>query len=1593
MGEINYELCEVSDMKGEKHMKNIFIKYITLVIATVLLASNLSICTFAATVVDTTTAPGWSINSVSNDSKGVLDTTIKHSGAASLRLTNNTPNEANKYLLVETNIAVVPGKTYHYGLSAKSERGSMISLMIDWKNRVSLLPLGGNFDWMNFDFEYTHTKETQTINLAFLFDNTVKNFWMDDVYFCEYDGKENKENLIANPSFEGVVKKTNSANIKTLDSKTTVLYENLKTETSFSVDDLQKVMGGFSYQPVFYAKNLTIDGNLNDWAGIPSINLPVKSSQYMIFNNGNIDLKASYKSAYDANNLYLAFETEDDVFFSKDSASYWGADSVQVALSQAGESYGIELGFVHNNETGGSGVYSSSLTSSQLENVALKSTHNGSKTVYEVAIPWNIKYNGVPKNFLFNCLFNDNDNDSNGRKYCLEYAPGISTSKDNAYFAYMETLEEDQDWYAWFEGNREVHVGNNDTYSLYLVNNGETRNFDIIVNDKETKVTVEKGKAIRSTFEFSFAEVGTKTLKALITDSKKERTITADIVVKPSAATYSDFFDESKGYLTELSELMKKCNDKNIATDYEQANYSIIERFIQYMQNDIKQDDFSRMDYTITCLNNLYQESKENLEGYLNGTKEIRPVPRYLTSKMDIKGQSLYADTVFNGVKEKRPVFFTGYGHFDQARNDVPNFEKFGINAIQTEIGPDGVLAKEGNVNGWMTGMSGKIDAELSVAEDTENKNNHLLKIANRTPSSPNVYCYMIQTVAVKPNTTYEFGFKAKGNSVNNVWMSMNSYSNRKYINGTFDWKDYTFEYTTGENAGVQEVLFVCEDKTAELLVDNMFVREIKSNGNLLNNGDFEKLDPNKFGYIINPVSVQNIITTLKNAEKGNVAVSLNIAPHYFPNFILQQFPELKVNTSAFIKYNVLHPVAKQVIEEYLRTLIPLVKDYKSLNNICISNEPVFQTSNDSCSEFYQPFWVDYLKELYENDISKLNQTYGTEYMDFEDVKQPKAFEATPQFYDYMGFNNEIFAQWHEFIADTIHEIAQGIPVESKMMMYTATYDTNQFKQYMNFGTDHELFAEFSDLNGDDAWQYINFPNRGLLEKTLWYDFQTSIKNVAIANTEDHIIEDRYNKFVPEIAKHVGTDLWQGAIHGRGISTIWSWQRTYNKNSDHWSGFLFRPDCIAAVSKSNLDMNRLSYEITALQQEKADVAILYSNSSRVYSEEYMNCLYNAYQGLVFNGKKVNFLTEKQIDRLNDYKLLILPEAKNVDGHTLDVIEQYIQNGGKVLMFGEECLARDEHNLSFDENRLAEIRTQSTVIQTNHDEYRMLTPDADQTFDIIGEELKKLNMTDIVLIDEDTGNPVRNTEYESAVYNGKVIVNINNYEWKSTKKVRIEVNGKPVSDMKELINLQNLKEEFAIEPFTPLLVCFDVENYFFDTYGIWAESNIADMAQKGLVKGVSPSRFEPQRYITRAEFISLLARAAGVKEAPYINCFNDVAENDWFADSVQAAANAGWLFNFVENGNLNPNSPITREEIAILLVKALNKDIPDAKLDFKDINQLTSETVSYVQKAVALSLLQGDTDGYFRPNDNATRAEAVTVIKRLIDLGVDKNEIK
>ena len=156
---------------------------------------------------------------------------------------------------------------------------------------------------------------------------------------------------------------------------------------------------------------------------------------------------------------------------------------------------------------------------------------------------------------------------------------------------------------------------------------------------------------------------------------------------------------------------------------------------------------------------------------------------------------------------------------------------------------------------------------------------------------------------------------------------------------------------------------------------------------------------------------------------------------------------------------------------------------------------------------------------------------------------------------------------------------------------------------------------------------------------------------------------------------------------------------------------------------------------------------------------------------------------------------------------------------------------------------------------------------------------------------------------------------------------------------------------------------------------WYNMYIADLYVKGIVQGNPDDTYEPNRELFADELIALVLRANGNEQ--------ENAEGYWAQNFINKAKS----LNLFDNGDFSKyDAPITREMIAKIIIRGLgNQTYSNLSAAEKKLNDISSaKEKDYIVKAVDLGIITGYEDGTFRPDTYATRAEAATMVCRMID---------
>ncbi|MFY3791592.1 S-layer homology domain-containing protein [Ureibacillus sp. MALMAid1270] len=173
---------------------------------------------------------------------------------------------------------------------------------------------------------------------------------------------------------------------------------------------------------------------------------------------------------------------------------------------------------------------------------------------------------------------------------------------------------------------------------------------------------------------------------------------------------------------------------------------------------------------------------------------------------------------------------------------------------------------------------------------------------------------------------------------------------------------------------------------------------------------------------------------------------------------------------------------------------------------------------------------------------------------------------------------------------------------------------------------------------------------------------------------------------------------------------------------------------------------------------------------------------------------------------------------------------------------------------------------------------------------------------------------------------------------------------------------------------------------------WAATEMNYLIQKDILKGDQYGNYLPKENVTRAQFATFIVRALDLPLVTTPANYKDVKDGQWFYDSINIASYYG-IIKGDTTGKFNPNANITREEMAVMIKRAMDYlgiTSTSSSVTFSDQSKIAPWAVSSIQQVASVGIIEGNPDRSFAPKANATRAEASVILYRLLnpnDVGI------
>jgi hypothetical protein len=172
---------------------------------------------------------------------------------------------------------------------------------------------------------------------------------------------------------------------------------------------------------------------------------------------------------------------------------------------------------------------------------------------------------------------------------------------------------------------------------------------------------------------------------------------------------------------------------------------------------------------------------------------------------------------------------------------------------------------------------------------------------------------------------------------------------------------------------------------------------------------------------------------------------------------------------------------------------------------------------------------------------------------------------------------------------------------------------------------------------------------------------------------------------------------------------------------------------------------------------------------------------------------------------------------------------------------------------------------------------------------------------------------------------------------------------------------------------------------FNTVSPYAQEAVQDLVDRGVIQGDEKGNFNPRKSVTRAEAATILVNVFELESTGTIN-FTDVKAGAWYYDAINAAVNNG-IFQGQGAGKFNPSGNLTRSEAAIILVDSFGLEGTANLSQFTDSASVKAWAQEALEIAVANGVIKGD-NGKLNPNAPITRQDFAVMYNRTEAAAVD-----
>lgn len=438
-------------------------------------------------------------------------------------------------------------------------------------------------------------------------------------------------------------------------------------------------------------------------------------------------------------------------------------------------------------------------------------------------------------------------------------------------------------------------------------------------------------------------------------------------------------------------------------------------------------------------------------------------------------------------------------------------------------------------------------------------------------------------------------------------------------------------------------------------------------------------------------------VTTIRPADAMTPDVDKNLADAYGPLFSaidaanlaavvaldasgLSGWPLERIpaaNAEGFVDLG--RADVEAIVERHLKAVLPYLNGQPSVAGVSLFDAPKFKFQGE---DIHRRF-LEEVQTRYP-DRQALNAHWSAHLATYQDITMWGKYvdgRPDPEIPEYHYENKRAYKfDWQMFhlglmkeYLNRVRDMAQGLAPELPL---TVTLPDAAFeKDETVYSPDREALARdmgytstILTAGAADPVYAIAYPHSEAsltLLQSLAPDKTVNVEQLRAAIDDTMAPADLYD--------YVQTLTWDSVIAGADALALSPGSAVF----DH-------PNALEAFATAAIDINRLAPIVNALQNAKTEVAILYSDSSKILDggDPHLKSASFAYEGSAFFGMTTRFVTERACMEgvLNDARVLVLPETPALRSETFAQLESFVDGGGIVARAGTP-IPYDEHGRS------------------------------------------------------------------------------------------------------------------------------------------------------------------------------------------------------------------------------------------------------------------------------------------------------------------------